>query len=165
MFICFVVYVYKVKDSNLLGNLSHSGDQLLWVDVRRRSSSVIHLLLNNYWTNFKCVVRITKKGSGQGILCNGGGHISRKVKMHYFFKNPLYYSQALIRQAKYMYVVMMIKEGSTKTVNFMTPGEVILVQRHGHISHLVKMRNLLLYSQSLIRQKKKIVIMNKKGST
>ena len=35
----------------------------------------------------------------------------------YFLKNLLLYSQALIRQTKY--VVMMTKEGSTKIVNFM----------------------------------------------
>ena len=38
----------------------------------------------------------------------------------YFLKNLLLYSQALIRQTKY--VVMMTKEGSTKIVKFMTPG-------------------------------------------
>ena len=38
----------------------------------------------------------------------------------YFLKNLLLYSQAFIRQTKY--VVMMTKEGSTKIVNFMTPG-------------------------------------------
>ena len=42
------------------------------------------------------------------------------IKMHYFFNNLLLYFQALIRQTKY--VVMMIKEGSSKDVNFMSPG-------------------------------------------
>ena len=46
----------------------------------------------------------------------GRGHISHVVKMHYFFKNILLYSQALIRHTKY--IVMMTKEGSTKIVNF-----------------------------------------------
>ena len=61
----------------------------------------------------------------------------------YFFKNLLLYSQALIRQTKY--VVMMTKEGST-------PGEGVLVLGRGHICHIVKMhyffKNLLLYSQA-----------------
>ena len=54
----------------------------------------------------------------------------------YFLKNLLLYSQALIRQTKY--VVMMTKEGSTKIVNFMTPGAGVLVLERGHISHIVK---------------------------
>ena len=68
----------------------------------------------------------------------------------YFFKNLVLYSQAWIRQTKY--VVMMTKEGSTKIVNFMTPGAEVLVLGRGHISHIVKMhyffKNLLLYSQA-----------------
>ena len=68
----------------------------------------------------------------------------------YFFKNLLLYSQALIRQTKY--VVMMTKEGSTKIVNFMTPGAGVLVLGRGHISHyenaLYFFKNLLLYSQT-----------------
>ena len=70
--------------------------------------------------------------------------------MHYFFKNLLLYSQALIRQTKY--IVMMTKEGSTKIVNFMTPGAGVLVLGRGHISHIMKMhyffKNLLLYFQA-----------------
>ena len=38
-----------------------------------------------------------------------------------------------------MYVVMMTKVGSTKIVNFMTPGAGVLVLGRGHISHIVKM--------------------------
>ena len=64
----------------------------------------------------------------------------------YFLKNLLLYSQALIRQTKY--VVMMTKEGSTKIVNFMTTGAGVLVLGRGHRSHIVKMhyffKNLLL---------------------
>ena len=30
---------------------------------------------------------------------------------------------------------MMAKEGSSKFVNFMTPGAVVLMSGHGHISH------------------------------
>ena len=52
----------------------------------------------------------------------------------YFLKNLLLYSQALIRQTKY--VVMMTKEGSTKIVNFMTPGTGVLVQGRCHIVNM-----------------------------
>ena len=64
----------------------------------------------------------------------------------YFLKNLLLYSQALIRQTKY--VVMMTKEESTKIVNFMTPRVGVLVLGQSHLSHIVKMhyffKNLLL---------------------
>ena len=43
----------------------------------------------------------------------------------------------------------MTKEGSTKIVNFMTPGAGVLVLGCGHISHIVKLhyffKNLLVY--------------------
>ena len=68
----------------------------------------------------------------------------------YLLKYLPFYSQAWIRQTKY--VVMMTKEGSTKILNFMTPGAGVLVLGRGHISHIVKMhyffKNLLLYSQA-----------------
>ena len=75
---------------------------------------------------------MTKKGSTQivnfmtpeaGVLALGCGHISHIVKIHYSLKNLLY-SQAWIRPIKY--IVMMTKEGSTKIVNFMTPGQGFL---------------------------------------
>ena len=66
-------------------------------------------------------------------------------------------------------IVMMTKEESTIIVNFMTPGAGVLVLWHGHISHIVTMyyffKNLLLYSQALIRPIKYIVMMTKEGST
>ena len=64
---------------------------------------------------------MTKEGSteivngitpGAGVLVLGQGHISHIVKLHHFFTNFLLYSQALIRQSKYM--VMMTREGFTK---------------------------------------------------
>ena len=76
---------------------------------------------------------MTKKGytkivnfmtPGVGVLVLGCGHISHMVKIHYFFKYPLLCTQELIRQTKY--VVVMTKEGSTKIVNFMTPGAGVL---------------------------------------
>ena len=64
---------------------------------------------------------------------------------------------------------MMIKEGSTKIVTFMTPGTWVLVLGLGHTSHIVKMyyffKSLHLYSQALIRQTMYIVIITKEGST
>ena len=77
---------------------------------------------------------MTKEGSTQiinfmtpraGVLAIGCGHFSHIVKIHYFFKNLLLYSQAYIRQT--MYKVMMTKEGSTKILTFMTSGAGVLV--------------------------------------
>ena len=45
---------------------------------------------------------------------------------------------------------MMTKEGSTKIVNFMTPGAGVLVLGRGHISHIVKMHYFFLKSSSLL---------------
>ena len=97
--------------------------------------------------------------TGAGVLVLGHGHISHIVKMHYFFKNLLLNSQAQIRQTKY--VVMITKEGSTKIVNFMTPGAVVLVLGRGCISHIVKLH----YFQAQIKQTKCIVMMTKEGCT
>ena len=47
-------------------------------------------------------------------------------------------------------VVMMTKEGSTKIVNFMTPGAGVLVLGRGHISHLMKMHYFFKKSSSLL---------------
>ena len=64
---------------------------------------------------------------------------------------------------------MMTKKGSTKLVNFMTPGAGFFLPGRGHISHTVKIyyffKNLLLYSHANIRQTKYIVMMTKEGST
>ena len=66
---------------------------------------------------------MTKEGSNKiinfmtpraGVLVLGCSHISHIVKVYYFFKNLLLYSHAYIRQTKY--IVMMTKEGSTKTL-------------------------------------------------
>ena len=56
---------------------------------------------------------------------------------------------AMIRQTKY--IVMLTEEGSTKIVNYMTPGAGVHVLGHGHISHIVKMHYLIknvLFSQA-----------------
>ena len=63
---------------------------------------------------------------------------------------------------------MMTKEGSTKTVNFMTPGAGVLVFGRGHVSYsenalfLKKSSSLL---PCIIRQTKSRVMMTKEGST
>ena len=76
------------------------------------------------------------------------------MEMQFSHKNHLLYFQALIKGIKY--IVTMTKKGSTKIVNFMTPGAGVFVLGRGHISHLVKMhyffKNHLLYFQALIRQ-------------
>ena len=71
---------------------------------------------------------VTFKTPEAGVLVLRRGHISHVVKMHYSFKNLLLYSQAVIRQSKYMYmyIVIMTKEGSTELVNLMTPGHGFL---------------------------------------
>ena len=69
------------------------------------------------------IVLMTKEGStkivnlmtlGAGVLVLWRGHISHIVKVHYFFKNLVFYSHAYIRQTKYIHVVIMTKEGSSK---------------------------------------------------
>ena len=72
------------------------------------------------------IVNIMTPRAGVLVLWRGHIPVSHKVKMRYFFKNLLLYSQALIRQTKYK--VMMTKGGSTKIVNFMTPraGDLML---------------------------------------
>ena len=87
--------------------------------------------------------------------------------MHFFFKNLLLYSQAYIRQTKH--IEMITKEGSTKIVNFMTPGAGVLVLGHGHISNIVKIHYFFKKSSTLLpgiyQTKKYIVIITKEGST
>ena len=43
------------------------------------------------------------------------------------------FSFPLMDQTNYKHIVMINKEGSTKIVNFMTPGPGVLVLRRGHI--------------------------------
>ena len=62
---------------------------------------------------------------GSGNIVLGRDHISHMAKMHYFFKNLLLQSWALIRQT----TVMMTNEGSTKIVYVMTPGIGVLDAR------------------------------------
>ena len=63
----------------------------------------------------------------------------------------------------------MIKKGSTKILNFLTPGAGVLVLRCDLTSYIVKIHyfflNLLLYSWTIFRQTKCIVMMTEEGST
>ena len=60
-------------------------------------------------------------------------------------------------------------EGSTKKVNFMTPGAGFFLLGCGHISNMLILhyflKNLLLYSHAYIIQTQYIVMMTKEGST
>ena len=55
----------------------------------------------------------------QGKETRGGNQGEKRVKSMYLFKKK-FYSFAWFRQT--MCIVMITKEGSTKIVNFMTPG-------------------------------------------
>ena len=57
-----------------------------------------------------------------------------------FLKKSSSPPQAYIRQTKNINI-MIVKDGSTKVVNFMTPGTGGLVLGRGHISHIVKMHH------------------------
>ena len=84
-----------------------------------------------------------------GVRVMRCGHISYIVKTHYFFFKTTFFSTL---RHKTEGIVMMSKEGSTKIVNFMTPGTGVLVLGRGHISHILKMhyffKNLLLFTQA-----------------
>ena len=61
--------------------------------------------------------------------------ISHLVKIHYFYKNLLLYTQAKTRHIEN--IVMMTKGESTKVVNFMIPGAGVLMLGRGHISRFI----------------------------
>ena len=65
--------------------------------------------------------------------------LSYILKIHDFSKNILH-SWACIRQPKS--IVMTTNKTFTKFVNFMTPVTGVLVLRHSHIIHIVKILNL-----------------------
>ena len=56
---------------------------------------------------------------GVGVLVLRCGHISYKVKIHYFFENLLLYSQAQIIQTEG--ILMLSKEGCIQVLNLMIP--------------------------------------------
>ena len=71
------------------------------------------------------------------IIIRGGNLWVKSVKRMFFFKKNLLHSGA--QSIKPKSIVMITKEGSTKIVYFITPGAGVLVQGHGHITHIVKM--------------------------
>ena len=98
-----------------------------------------HLLFySGAWSiQTKCIILMSKEGSTctkienfmtppAGVFVLGRGHASHILKMHYFLKNLLLFSQAQNRQSKYI-VNIMSKEASTKIVNLITPGVGVLV--------------------------------------
>ena len=62
--------------------------------------------------------------SGVRDLVPRCGHNSHIMKMHTFFKNLLLYTQAQFRQTEGR--VMMTKEGSTKLLILLSPGQEFL---------------------------------------
>ena len=68
---------------------------------------------------FTKIVNFMTPGAGAGFPLLRFGHLSDIMKIHYFFKNLLLYSQTHIRQTEGL--IMMSEEGSTKIVNFMIP--------------------------------------------
>ena len=142
-----------------LGHLSNSRDLLLWVSVGC-SASFINIFFSRttgpILTKFGMQHLQGKKTRNckfhEPPPPRGGNFGVKSAKLMYFLENLLLYSQAQIGQTKC--IIMMTKEGSTKIVTFMTPGEGVLVLGHGHISHIVKMHfsyKNLLYSQAQIR--------------
>ena len=69
----------------------------------------------------------------------------------------------------YKCMILMNDEGSAKFVHFMTPGVGINVLRCRYMSNIVKknyfFKNLLAYSQALIKHTECKVMMSKEGST
>ena len=70
-------------------------------------------------------------GGGVG---GGGNQGVKSEKLIYFVKNLLFYSDAWFIKTKC--IVMMTKKGSTKIINFMTPGAGVLVQGRLYIEVL-----------------------------
>ena len=88
---------------------------------------------------------------GVGVLVLRQCRTSHTVKMHYFFKNLLFSSQAQIRQNEC--IVMMTKEGSIKILNFMTFWAGVLVLGSGHIKSYSENALFLLKSFSQLLEK------------
>ena len=68
-----------------------------------------------------------------------GGHWGKSIKLIYFFKSLLHYSEAWFRQNTFI-VMGRTKDGyGLPNCEFHDLGEGVLVLGRGHISHLVKM--------------------------
>ena len=70
------------------------------------------------------IVNLMTTGGEGVLLVLGHDHISHIGKQHYFFKIPLPFSGTRFRQTTCK--VIMTKKGSTKILNFMTPGQGFL---------------------------------------
>lgn len=94
------------------------------------------------------------------VFVLGNVHLSHRVKLHYFFRYNLLHSWELIRKPEHF--LMMTKEWSIKTVNFMNPGTGVLILERGHIGHTLKMhyffKIVLVKSWTKIRQSEYIVL-------
>ena len=125
-------------------------------DFRETSEKLKYFLKNllcpGTWSiQIKCIVMMPKKGStkinkfitpGLGVLVLRCGYISYVVKIHYFFKILLLYSnisspllvytRAWIRQIKYY--AILTTEGSDKIVNFIAIGTGGFKLVHDNIS-------------------------------
>ena len=116
-----------------LGHMSHSGDLLLWVDVRRRPLSVVHrlssveskhLLLMNYWANLHQIWYVVSLEIVNFITPPPPHNFEVKsVILMYFLKK----SSLLRGMVQTKYIVIINKEGSIKIVNFISPGAGVLV--------------------------------------
>ena len=91
--------------------------EILFSTLRHRSDklSTMYIAMTTQEGFTKMINFMTPGAAFLVLRC---GHISHIVKMHYFL--TILFSLGF-RQTKF--IVMMAMEGSTKTVNFMTPGE------------------------------------------
>ena len=68
----------------------------------------------------------------------------------YFSLHFLIYSRTWIGQNKYMYIVMITKDGSIKIIIFMTPRAGVLVLLRGHISSISEYALIILYNTFIV---------------
>ena len=99
----------------------------------RRPLTSSQELLGQYLPNLvRSISRVRRKEIVNFMIPHPkGDHIL--VKLYFLNRLLLYINYT------FEYIVIMIKEGSTKIVNFMTPKVGILVLEGDQISHLVKM--------------------------
>ena len=99
----YIFYIiYSNKGYHFLVHLSNSGDLLLWAGVRRRPSCVVrlHLLPKNYWANLNQIWYVASVGIVNFMTPTprDGNFGVKSVKLMYFLKNLLLYSEAWFRQ-------------------------------------------------------------------
>ena len=98
------------------GNMSYSENALFHENT---SSKLLHINQNNktlgrVYQNCKFLTPVA------GVFLLWHGQIIHVLKIYHFLKNILLYCCAYVRQTEY--IIMMNKERSIKTVNFMIPG-------------------------------------------